>query len=380
VVHTLPPEQRDLLEVVGHFVDNEVAPHAAEHEAAATFPMETFRRLGAMDLVGLPLPEDVGGSGLPYRTYLMVLEELARGHATLALGLSVHTLVMTILDRFGTPEQRQELLPRMVAGEHLGAYCLSEPDAGSDAASLQARAVREDEGYRLSGTKAWVTHGGIAERYLVFARTGSEGARGISAFVLDADQPGLTVAKTEEKMGLTGSPTTQIALEDAVVPGTRLLGDEEGQGFRMAMSGLDGGRLGIAAVATGVAQAALDSALAYAREREQFGQPIIGFQGVSFLLADMATRIEAARSLYKDAAGRRDAGFDVSKACSMAKLFCTDTAMSVTTDAVQVLGGVGYTKDFPVERYMREVKVMQIFEGTNQIQRLVIGRRLAEGR
>lgn len=379
MVHTLSDPERDLLTVVRGFVDNEVAPAAAEHEAEERFPRDTFDQLGKLDLLGLAMPESVGGSDLDYRTYLLVLEELARGHATLALAVSVHTLVMKAILHAATDEQAAALLPPMVRGEHLGAFCLSEPDAGSDAASLSARAVRTDEGYVLNGTKAWVTHGGHAQTHIVFARTGGEGAKGISAFAVDADQDGLIVAKHEDKMGLRGSPTAQLSFADALVPHDRLLGGAEGQGFRTAMAGLDTGRLGIAAIAVGLAQAALDHAVAYARDREQFGRAVIDFQGLQFLLADMATSVEAARCLYKDAASRMDAGYEVSKVCSMAKLFATDAAMGVTTDAVQVLGGVGYTRDFPVERFMREAKVMQIFEGTNQIQRMVIGRRLAAG-
>ncbi len=379
-MHTLSDEERDLLTVVRGFVDNEVAPAAAEHESAETFPRATFDQLGQLDLLGLAMPASVGGSDLDYRTYLLVLEELARGHATLALAVSVHTLVMKAILHGATDEQAARLLPPMVRGEALGAFCLSEPEAGSDAASLACRATRTDDGYLLDGTKAWVTHGGHAQTHVVFARTGGEGAKGISAFVIDADQSGLTVAKHEDKMGLRGSPTAQLSFAEALVDHDRLLGGEEGRGFTTAMAGLDTGRLGIAAIATGLAQAALDHALRYAREREQFDRPIVEFQGLQFLLADMATQLEAARALYKDAASRMDAGYDVSKVCSMAKLFATDTAMQVTTDAVQVLGGVGYTRDFPVERYMREAKVMQIFEGTNQIQRMVIGRRLAAGR
>jgi len=290
-----------------------------------------------------------------------VLEELARGHATLALAVSVHTLVMKAILHAATDEQASDLLPPMVRGEALGAFCLSEAEAGSDAASLACRAVRTDDGYVLDGTKAWVTHGGHAQTHIVFARTGEPGPKGISAFAVRADQPGLTVAKHEDKMGLRGSPTAQLTFADALVGHDRLLGGEQGRGFRTAMAGLDTGRLGIASIAVGLAQAALDHAVRYAREREQFGRPIVEFQGLQFLLADMATRVEAARSLYKDAASRMDAGYDVSKVCSMAKLFASDTAMAVTTDAVQVLGGVGYTRDFPVERFMREAKVMQIF-------------------
>ncbi|HEX9888880.1 MAG TPA: acyl-CoA dehydrogenase family protein [Nitriliruptorales bacterium] len=378
MVHTLPEEQRDLLGVIERFVREQVAPHADEHEANATFPIQTYRELAALGGTGIAFPEDVGGSGLAYRTYLLALEELARGHATLALAVSVNTLTAGAIDRFGSAELRQAAARPLVEGGQLGAYSLSEPQAGSDAASLVCRAERDGEVYRVTGTKAWVTHGGIADRYVLFARTSDDGSRGISAFVVEADTPGVHVAKAEDKMGLRGSPTTMLAFDGAIVPADQRLGDE-GAGFRIAMAALDGGRLGIAAVATGVAQSALDHALRYAREREQFDRPIIDFQGVSFLLADMATGIEAGRALYKDAASRWDAGFDAGKVAAMSKLLCTDTAMRVTTDAVQVLGGVGYTRDFPVERLMREAKVMQIFEGTNQIQRVVIARRLAQG-
>ena len=380
-MHTLSEPEQDLLTVVRGFVDNEVAPAAAEHEAAARLPRATFDELGKLDLLGLAMPESVGGSDLDYRTYLLVLEELARGHATLALAVSVHTLVMKAILHAATDDQAQQLLPPMVRGEHLGAFCLSEPDAGSDAASLACRAERTDEGYVLNGTKAWVTHGGEAQTHIVFARTGGEGAKGISAFAVDADQAGLTVAKHEDKMGLRGSPTAQLAFDDAPVDHDRLLGGEEGRGFATAMAGLDTGRLGIAALAVGArAGGAGRTRRATPGSASSSAVPSSDFQGLQFLLADMATQVEAARSLYKDAASRMDAGYDVTKVCSMAKLFATDTAMQVTTDAVQVLGGVGYTRDFPVERFMREAKVMQIFEGTNQIQRMVIGRRLASGR
>jgi alkylation response protein AidB-like acyl-CoA dehydrogenase len=379
IVHTLPEEQRHLMELVEGFVADKIAPAASQAERDEVFPRDLWNQLGAMDLAGLPFAEDVGGSALPYRTYLMVLEELSRGFAAFGLGLSVHTLVTVGIEKWATPAQRARFAPDLTSGRMLGGYCLSEPDAGSDAAALRCRAVRDGDVYRITGTKAWVTHAGIADRYLVFARTSDDGARGISAFVVDADQEGLTVAPKEDKMGLRASPTAQLLFEDAPVPADRLLGEQEGIGFKIAMSALDGGRLGVAAVATGLAQAALDTALSYARDREQFKTPIIDFQGVSFMLADMATQIEASRALYRSAADRRDHGHDVTKVASMSKLFATDMAMKVTTDAVQVLGGVGYTRDFPAERYMREAKVMQIFEGTNQIQRLVIGRTLAKG-
>ena len=379
-MHTLPDEQRDLLEMVEALVRDRVAPVAGDYEARATFPRDLFDHLASLDLTGLPFPSDVGGSELAFRTYLMVVEELSRGFLALGLGLSVHTLATWGIAQHATSEQRHDLVPDLVAGAKLGAYSLSEPDAGSDAAGLTTRAVHDGDVYRITGTKAWVTHGGVADRYLLMARTGDDRTRGISAFVVDADQEGLSFAPPEDKLGMKASPTAQLVFDDAPVPADRLVGGEEGSGFAIAMASLDGGRLGISACAVGLAQAALDTALAYARERRQFGRPIIEFQGLSFLLADMATGIEAARTLYRSAADRRDHGYDTTKVAAMAKLFATDTAMQVAVDAVQVLGGYGYTTDYPVERYLREAKVLQIVEGTNQIQREVIGRRLAQGR
>lgn len=379
MVHTLPEEERHLLEVVEVFARNEVAPRADAYEREERFPRDLFDQLAGMDLTGLPFAEDLGGGGLTYRTYLLVVEELARAFLALGLGLSVHTLATWGIDTFGTPAQRRELVPGLVDGDLLGAYSLSEPGSGSDAASLSTRAVRDGDVYRLSGTKAWVTHAGVADRYLLMARTAGEGARGVSAFVLDADQEGLTAAAPEDKMGMRASTTAPLLLDDAPVPVDRLLGGEEGHGFRVAMAALEGGRLGISACAVGLAQAALDAALSYAREREQFGRRIVEFQGVSFILADMATQIEAARSLYRSIADRRDHGFDTSATAAMSKLFATDVAMRVAVDAVQVHGGYGYVTDYPVERYLREAKVLQIVEGTNEVQRMVIGRHLAEG-
>jgi alkylation response protein AidB-like acyl-CoA dehydrogenase len=372
------PEAAELFALARRFATEELAPRAAEFEERGECPRELFRLLGRAGLLGLAYDEEHGGGGQPYEVYLQVLEELAAGWAAVALGVSVHTLSCFPLASYGTDEQKKWWLPEMLGGELLGAYCLSEAGAGSDAASLQARARRDGDGdgYLLSGTKAWVTHGGVADYYDVFCRTSDDSRRGISLLLADAGTPGLHPQPPEKKMGLRSSPTAQIVLDDARVDADRLIG-AEGDGLRIALSALDGGRLGISAVATGVAQAALDAATAYARERKQFGKRIIDFQGVSFLLADMATGVEAARALYLAAARRRDAGRSYGAQASMAKLFATDNAMRVTTDAVQVLGGYGYTTDFPVERYMREVKVMQIFEGTNQIQRMVIGRHLA---
>jgi len=369
-------ESRELIALVRDLAATELAPRAAEFEERAEFPREVFRTLGRAGLLGLAYDEDLGGGGQPYVVYLQVLEELAAAWAAVALGLSVHTLSCHPLAMFGTDEQKKRWLPDMLGGELLGAYCLSEANAGSDAGSLQARARRDGDRYVLDGTKAWVTHGGVADYYDVFCRTSDDKRRGISLILADAQTPGLVPQPAEKKMGLRSSPTAQVVLDGAQVDADRLIGDE-GDGMRIALSALDGGRLGISACATGVAQAALDAAAAYARERKQFGQRIVDFQGVAFMLADMATGVEAARALYLAAARRRDAGKPYGPQASMTKLFATDNAMKVTTDAVQVLGGYGYTTDFPVERYMREVKVMQIFEGTNQIQRMVIGRHLA---
>jgi alkylation response protein AidB-like acyl-CoA dehydrogenase len=370
-------EARALLALARELTTDELAPRAAEFEERGECPREVFRTLGRAGLLGLAYDEDYGGGGQPYEVYLQVLEELAAGWAAVALGISVHTLTCYPVAAFGTEDQKKRWLPDMLGGELLGAYCLSEAGAGSDAGSLQARAVRDGNTFVLSGTKAWVTHGGVADYYDVFARTSDDKRRGISLLLADADTAGVLPQPPERKMGLRSSPTAQIVLDGARVDADRLIG-EEGDGLRIALSALDGGRLGISAVAVGVAQAALDVAVDYARQRKQFGQSIGEFQGVSFMLADMATAVEAARSLYLTAARRRDVGKPFSRHASMAKLCATDTAMKVTTDAVQVLGGYGYTSEFPVERYMREVKVMQIFEGTNQIQRMVIGRHLAK--
>jgi alkylation response protein AidB-like acyl-CoA dehydrogenase len=288
----------------------------------------------------------------------------------------VHTLSCHALAGFGSKEQRTEHLPAMLGGGLLGAYCLSEPTSGSDAAALRTRAARDGGQWTLDGTKAWITHGGVADVYTVLARSGGEGAHGITAYLVPADAPGLTAAPPEHKMGLKGSPTAQVHLDGVRVPDSRRLGDP-GEGFTIALAALDSGRLGIAACATGLAQAALDAATAYMGERRQFGHPLADFQGLRFMLADMATAVAAGRALYLDAARLRDAGRPFTAQAAMAKLFCTDTAMKVTTDAVQLLGGYGYTADFPVERYMREAKVLQIVEGTNQIQRIVVARDLA---
>lgn len=372
------PEADDLIGLVRDIADRELRPRAAAAEEAGEYPRDLVRTLGRVGLLGLPYEEVYGGSAQPYEVYLQVLEELAAHWATIALTVSVHSLSCWPLATHGTLEQRKRWLPDLIGGDLLGAYCLSEPQAGSDAAAITTRAVRDGDGYLLTGTKAWITHGGVADFYTIFARTSDDGSHGISCFLVPADTAGLSCGAPEKKMGLTGSPTTILHLDGVRVPVERRIG-REGDGFGMALEALNSGRLGIAAIATGLGQAALTAAVAYAREREQFGKPIIDHQGLGFLLADMAAAVESARALYIVAARRRDAALPFRHQASVAKLVATDNAMRVTTDAIQVLGGAGYTRDHPVERYFREAKVMQIFEGTNQIQRLVISRMLRSG-
>jgi alkylation response protein AidB-like acyl-CoA dehydrogenase len=374
------PEATELVAMARELGRRQLSPRAAEAEASAQFPRDVFRMLGELGLLGMPYAEELGGGGQPYEVYLQVLEELASAWATIAIGVSVHTMCCFPLVHRGSDAQRERWLPGLLGGELLGGYCLSEPQAGSDAAALRTRAQRIDGGgYRIDGSKAWVTHGGEADFYTLFARTSEHRSRGISCFLVPADAPGIAAQRPEAKMGLTGSTTAALDWDGVEVDADRLIG-VEGEGLAIALEALDSGRLGIAAVAVGVAQAALDDAVRYARERETFGKPIIEHQGLGFLLADMAAAIESARATTLAAARRRDRGLPFSRQASIAKLVATDAAMKVTTDAVQVLGGYGYTKDFPVERYMREAKVMQIFEGTNQIQRMVIARQLAAQR
>ena len=371
-------EARDLLALARDIADKALAPRVDECERDETYPDGLFATLGEAGLLSLPYPEEWGGGGQPYEVYLQVLEELAARWAAVAVAVSVHSLSCHPLMAFGTEQQKSQWLPEMLGGATIGAYSLSEPQAGSDAAALRCAATRVDDGYVLDGSKSWITHGGVADFYTLFARTG-EGSRGISCFLVPGDLPGLSFGKPEEKMGLHAVPTTAAHYDNALVPAERRVGGE-GQGLQIAFSALDSGRLGIAAVAVGLAQAALDDAVAYSQERSTFGRKIIDHQGLGFLLADMAAAVDSARATYLDAARRRDAGLPYSRNASVAKLVATDAAMKVTTDAVQVLGGVGYTRDYRVERYMREAKITQIFEGTNQIQRLVISRDLAKQR
>ncbi|MEW9529569.1 acyl-CoA dehydrogenase family protein [Microbispora sp. NPDC049125] len=372
------PEAHDLLDLTRELAVKEVAPRAAADEAAGRFPRDLFGLLGASGLLGLPYPEEYGGSAQPYEVYLQVIEELAGAWLAVGLGVSVHTLSCFPVASYGTAAQRAGLLPSMTGGELLGAYCLSEPQSGSDAAALTTRAVADAGGYVVDGVKAWTTHGGVADFYTLMARTSGDGARGVSCFHVPSGLEGLSYGVPERKMGMRSSPTTQVRFDAVRLPGDALIGSE-GEGFRIAMAALDGGRLGIAACAVGVAQAAFDVASAYAGERRQFGSRIADFQGIGFMLADMATSIAAARALYLEAARLRDAGRPYGTRAAMAKLFATDMCMKVATDAVQVLGGYGYVEDFPAERHMREAKVLQIVEGTNQIQRVVIARAVTKG-
>ena len=378
---------RELLDLTRELADKELRPQVEAAELESRFPRETFAVLGRAGLLGLPYPERWGGGGQPYEVYLQVIEELARAWLAVGLGVSVHTLACFPLAAYGTDEQRDRWLPEMLGGELLGAYCLSEPQSGSDAAALATAAVpvkgdgEAGRGYRIDGVKAWISHAGQADFYTVFARTsgrpdGRDRARGISCLHVPAGTSGVSAAPAEHKMGMRASVTAQMIFDGARVPAGHLLGGE-GHGFSIALTALNSGRLGIAACATGLAQAALDLAVGYARERNQFGKPIIEFEGVSFMLADMACAIEASRALYLAAARRKDAGEEFGPQAAMAKLLASDTAMRVTIDAVQILGGYGYVADFPAERYLREAKVLQNVEGTNQIQRLVIARSLA---
>ncbi|MFT3863726.1 MAG: acyl-CoA dehydrogenase family protein [Solirubrobacterales bacterium] len=374
---TLPtPEAEEILALARALATEQLAPRAAAAEEEAAFPRDVFVALGELGLLGMPYPEEEGGGGQPYEVYLQVLEEISAAWASVGVGMSVHVMSCWPLATYGSAAQKERWLGEMTGGSLLGGYCLSEAEAGSDPAAMRTRAVREGEGYRVTGSKAWVTHGGEADFYTLFARTSGERSRGISCLLAPGEADGLSFQAPERKMGLTGSTTATLDWDGVELGADRLIG-EEGEGLAIALRALDSGRLGIAAVATGLAQGSLDTAVAYARERQTFGRPIISHQGLGFLLADMAAAVASARAVTLEAARRRDRGLPFSTQAAIAKLVATDAAMKVTTDAVQVLGGAGYTKEFPVERHMREAKVMQIFEGTNQIQRLVIARGLA---
>jgi alkylation response protein AidB-like acyl-CoA dehydrogenase len=374
----LSSDERDLVGVVRRWAEERAAPSAASYEEKKEFPRELFRQLGEMGLAGIPYDEGYGGGGQSFLAYLAVVEELARSYLALAVGLSVHHLCAFGIHEFGSDELKERYLPRLFSGEWLGAYALSEASSGSDAAALKTRAQPSNAGYTLTGSKRFISHAGEAECYLVMARTGREGPAGISAFLVEKGWEGFDFGKLEDKMGWQSSPMRELLFDGCEVPAGNLVG-KEGIGFTIALAALDGGRLGIAASSTGLAQAALDAAVGFTKDRHQFGRPVVEFEAVQFMLADMATQVEASRRLYREVARARDAGVPFSTGASMAKLFASDAAMRVTTDAVQLHGGYGYMAEYPVERYMREAKALQIVEGTNQIQRMIIGRKLAGG-
>lgn len=372
----LPTEEaEELLGLAREIATKELAPQVAAAEEQAVFPAEAYRLLGRSGLLSLPFDEAYGGGGQPYEVYLQVVEEIATAWPSVGVGTSVHALTATVLAANASDAVREAWLPRMLSGDWLGAYCLSEPQAGSDVSGIRTAAVLDGDDYVVKGTKQWISNGSCADYYILFARTSEDPKRGLSAFVVPDGTEGMTFGAPEKKMGLHCDVTTQVLFDGARVPASQLIG-EEGAGMRVALSALDAGRLGIAAVATGIAQGALAYAVDYAKERQQFGRAIGEFQGMQFLLADMAADVERARASYLQAARLKDAGRPFSRQASIAKLTATDAAMRVTTDAVQVLGGNGYTREYPVERMMRDAKVTQIFEGTNQIQRMVIGRDL----
>ncbi|MGI8497648.1 MAG: acyl-CoA dehydrogenase family protein [Gemmatimonadaceae bacterium] len=376
----LTPEQREIQRLARDFAESEIAPHSAQWDHDSQFDLGVIARLGELGFLGMMIPEEYDGLALDTTTYLVALEEIATVNASVAVAMSVHNSLPTqMLLRWGSDAQKERFLRPMARGELLGAFALSEPDAGSDAASLCAQAVRDGDGWILNGTKSWVTSGSHAGVVLAMLRTDSSterrGARGISAFVLTPDTPGFRVGRKEDKMGLRASPTVQISFENMRVPADALLG-RDGMGFVYAMQSLDNGRLGVSAQAIGIARAALEQSVRYAAERRQFGRPIKEFEAIQFRLADMATRITAARALLYAAAAARDRGEAVTQFCAMSKLFSSETAMWVTTQAIQIFGGYGYMKEYAVERFFRDAKVTEIYEGTSEIQRIVIAREL----
>ena len=352
-----------------------IEPHMEHDDETEEFRMEIFNELGSLGFCGMTLPEEYGGMGMSYEDFTVALCEIAKSSVAYAVTISVSAMVQSILNTFGTTEQKKKYLPALTSGAEIGAFCLSESGAGSDAAALQTTAKKTEGGYILNGSKIWITSGGIAKTYIVMARTGGEGAKGVSAFIVRDGTPGFTYGKKEKKMGWRVSPTRELIFSNCFIPTENLLANE-GEGFKIAMEGLDKGRFTIGSIAVGCSERALDEAVKYALTRQQFKQAIFDFQGLQFMMADMATEIECSRLLVNQAAKNYDNNIPDPKLACMAKLKATDTAMKVTTDAVQILGGVGYTKEYPVERFMRDAKVLQIVEGTNQVQRVVIARHL----
>ncbi|WP_127714919.1 acyl-CoA dehydrogenase family protein [Halobacteriovorax sp. HLS] len=367
--------QLELKNQLVRFCSDVIEPHMEEDDKSENFRMDIYNKIGELGLAGVTLPEEYGGAGLSYEDLCVVLSEIAKSSVSYAVTLSVSTMSQSILNDFGTEEQKKKYLPSLTSGEEIGAFALSESHSGSDAAALKTTAKKVEGGYILNGTKMWISSGGIAKTYIVMARTGEEGHRGISAFIVRDGAQGFSYGKKEQKMGWKVSPTRELIFENCFVSDSDLL-KEEGFGFKIALAALDKGRITIGSIAVGLAQRALDEAVKYSLERKQFNQPIFEFQGLQFMMAEMATEIECSRLLVEEAAKNYDRGHKNQKVACMAKLKATDTAMKVTTDAVQILGGVGYTSEYPVERFMRDAKVLQIVEGTNQIQKVVIGRSL----
>lgn len=373
----LSEEHEMMRKMVRDFALKEVAPSAAERDEQERFDRTIFEKMATLGLTGIPFPEEYGGGGADFLSYVIAVEELSRVCASTGVTLSAHiSLASWPIFKFGTPEQKERFLRPLAEGKKLGAFGLTEPGSGSDAAAMKTTAVRDGDDYVLNGSKIFITNGGEAEIYVVFALTDpSLKHKGTTAFIVEKGTPGFSIGKKEKKLGIRSSPTTEILFEDCRIPASQRLG-EEGEGFKIAMMTLDGGRNGIAAQAVGIAQGALDEALSYDKERHQFGKPIAKKQAIQFKLADMATQIEAARLLTYQAAWRESEGIPYGKASAMAKLFAGDVAMQVTTEAVQIFGGYGYTREYPVERMMRDAKITQIYEGTNEIQRVVIANHL----
>lgn len=375
---TFNEEQNMMRRMVRDFAKNEVEPFIPRMEAGE-FPRPLLEKMGELGLMGITVPEKYGGSGMDYTSYIIAIHELSKASAVMGVILSVHTSVgINPILKFGTEEQKQEYIPKMASGEYLGAFCLTEPSSGSDAGAMKTKAVKKDGHYVLNGSKVFITNGGEADVYIVFANTNpAAGSRGVTAFIVDKGTPGLVIGKDEEKMGLHGSRTVQLTFEDMSVPENNVLG-QEGEGFKIALANLDAGRIGIAAQSLGIAEAATEAAVTYAKERVQFGKPIAENQGIGFKLADMATSVEAARLLVYQAADLYGRGLPAGKEASMAKLFASQAAMDCAIEGVQVYGGYGYTEDYPVERYFRDAKVTQIYEGTSEIQRMVISKHLTK--
>ena len=382
-LRALTEEQRAIIDTARRFANEQVLPFAAQWDRDSHFEPTLIKRLGDLGFLGMMLPTEYDGLGLDSRTYLLALEEIAAADASVAVMMSVHNSLPTqMLNAFGTAEQKRRFLAPMARGELLGAFALSEPDAGSDASAIRCQAHRDGDDWIIDGTKAWVTSGTHAGVIIVMVRTDSpearRGSKGVSAFILTPDLAGYGIGKKEDKMGMRASPTVHLTFDRMRVGTDRMLG-EEGMGFIYAMRSLEHGRLGIAAQAIGIARAAFDAARTYARERKQFGTPIAEFQGIQFKLADMATRITAARALLHTTAAAKDRGLAVPGEVSMCKLFASEMAMWVTTQAIQVFGGYGYVKDYPVEKYFRDAKVTEIYEGTSEVQRIIIGRAVTQG-